>query len=85
VALVVVVVAVAARAARWRAAPVSGLYAKRRVRHVRVLKKLEGKICSSGVAGAEGQRARSPDRVDAQVRAVDELTARQVPSRAERL
>lgn len=67
-----------------RAPPVSTLYAKGRVRHVRVLKELEDEMCSFGVAGAEGRRARSPDRVDALVWAVDELTAKQPRPRAER-
>ena len=64
-----------------RAAPVSTLYAKGRVRHVRVLKELEDEMCAFGVVGAEGRRARSPDRVDALVWAVDELIAKRPRSR----
>jgi phage terminase large subunit-like protein len=60
-----------------RAQPVSTLYERGRVRHVRVLKELEDEMCSFGVDGAE-KRSRSPDRVDALVWAVSELTRRVV-------
>lgn len=66
-----------------RAAPVSTFYAKARVRRARVLKELEDEMCSFGVADDEGRRMRSPDRVDALVWAVEELTAKRVRPRAE--
>lgn len=66
-----------------RAAPVSMLYAKGRVRHVRVLKELEDEMCAFGATGVEGPRSRSPDRVDALVWAVHELTVKQPRPRAD--
>ena len=72
----------AQRSKAERAAPVSTLYAKGRVRHVRVLKELEDEMCSFGVSGVEGRGARSPDRVDALVWAVDELLRKRVRPRA---
>lgn len=58
-----------------RAQPVSALYEQGRVRHVRMFKELEDEMCAFGAPEAlAGRRARSPDRVDALVWAVDELT-----------
>ena len=68
---------------RERAQPVSVLYATGRVRHVRVLKELKDEMCSFGAAGDDGRRARSPDRVDALVWAVDELMRKQPRPRAD--
>ena len=61
-----------------RAMPVSMLYEAGRVRHVRVLKELEDEMCAFGVEAqvAQGRRVRSPDRVDALVWAVRELTVK---------
>lgn len=57
-----------------RAQPVSALYEQGRVRHVRMFKELEDEMCAFGAPEAlAGRRARSPDRVDALVWAVDEL------------
>ncbi len=66
-----------------RAQPVSVLYTTGRVRHVRVLKELEDEMCSFGVVGDDGRRARSPDRVDALVWAVDALMRKQPRPKAE--
>jgi phage terminase large subunit-like protein len=63
----------AVRSKKERAQPVSALYEQGRVKHVRVLKELEDEMCSFGAEGAE-RRSRSPDRVDALVWAVTELT-----------
>jgi phage terminase large subunit-like protein len=52
-----------------RAEPVSLLYATGRVRHVGVHPALEDQLCRFGAGGA------SPDRADALVWAVNELTA----------
>jgi len=58
-----------------RAQPVSALYEQGRVRHVRMFKELEDEMCAFGAPEAlAGRKARSPDRVDALVWAVDELT-----------
>ena len=51
---------------------------------MRVLKELEDEMRSFGVAGDDGRRARSPDRVDALVWAVDELMSKRARPRAER-
>lgn len=60
-----------------RAQPVSALYEQGRVRHVRMFKELEDEMCAFGAPEAlAGRKARSPDRVDALVWAVDELTRR---------
>lgn len=64
----------ATAAKRDRAAPVSALYEKGRVRHVRVLKELEDEMCAFTLHPIH--RARSPDRVDALVWAVTELAAK---------
>jgi phage terminase large subunit-like protein len=56
-----------------RAQPVSAMYERGRVRHVRVLKELEDQMCAFGAERVRGG-ARSPDRVDALVWAVDALT-----------
>jgi phage terminase large subunit-like protein len=55
-----------------RAQPVSGRYERGEIRHVGVLRELEDEMCAFG---AEGEM-RSPDRVDAMVWAVLELTAK---------
>lgn len=72
---------------RARAMPVSALYEQGRVRHVRVLKELEDEMCAFGAeeGAASGRRVRSPDRVDALVWAVRELTAKRAPPRVEAL
>jgi phage terminase large subunit-like protein len=58
-----------------RAQPLSGLYDSRLVRHVGVLRELEDEMCAFGAEGAGARSpARSPDRVDALVWAVRELT-----------
>jgi phage terminase large subunit-like protein len=68
---------------RERAQPVSVLYTTGRVRHVRVLKELEDEMCSFGAVGDDVRHARSPDRVDALVWAVDELMRKQPRPKAE--
>jgi phage terminase large subunit-like protein len=55
-----------------RAQPVSGRYDRGEIKHVGVLRELEDEMCAFG---AEGE-TRSPDRVDALVWAVMELTAK---------
>jgi phage terminase large subunit-like protein len=72
---------------RDRAIPVSALYETGRVRHVRVLKELEDEMCAFGAEQevTPGQQARSPDRVDALVWAVRELTTRRVLPRVDAL
>jgi phage terminase large subunit-like protein len=70
---------------RDRAMPVSMMYETGGVRHVRVLKELEDEMCSFGVEQpmTPGRRVRSPDRVDALVWAVRELTAKVVLPRVD--
>jgi phage terminase large subunit-like protein len=69
-----------------RAQPVSMLYDQGRVRHVGVLKELEGEMCAFGAEGEGGLGGgRSPDRVDALVWAVTELTEKRVRPRVEAL
>ena len=60
---------------KWlRAEPVAALYAQGRVKHVgRPLTELEDQMCDFGLNGLSG--GRSPDRLDALVWAVTELTA----------
>jgi phage terminase large subunit-like protein len=53
-----------------RALPVAALYEQGRVRHVGALSQLEDQMCRFGGAGFGG----SPDRVDALVWAVTELS-----------
>ncbi len=60
----------AGRSKRDRAEPVAALYERGRVRHACVMRDLEDEMCAFG---AEGERT-SPDRVDALVWAVAELT-----------
>jgi phage terminase large subunit-like protein len=58
-----------------RAEPVAALYAQGRVKHVgRPLVELEDQMCDFGLDGLSS--GRSPDRLDALVWAVTELTAR---------
>ena len=58
-----------------RAEPVAALYAQGRVKHVgRPLAELEDQMCDFGLDGLSG--GRSPDRLDALVWAVTELTGR---------
>jgi phage terminase large subunit-like protein len=54
-----------------RAQPVSGRYERGEVKHAGVFRELEDEMCAFGAEGA-----RSPDRVDAMVWAVMELTAK---------
>ena len=61
----------ATRSKRDRAEPVSVLYAKGGVRHAGVFRELEDEMCSFGADGMA-----SPDRVDALVWAVSELTGK---------
>ena len=56
---------------RDRAEPVSAKYDQGRVRHPRVLRELEDEMCAFGAPGSD---IRSPDRVDALVWVVAELT-----------
>jgi phage terminase large subunit-like protein len=57
-----------------RAEPVAALYAQGRVKHVgRPFTELEDQMCDFGI---DGLSAGSPDRLDALVWAVTELTAR---------
>ena len=60
---------------KWlRAEPVAAMYAQGRVKHVDPpLAELEDQMCDFGVNGLS--RRRSPDRLDALVWAVTELTA----------
>jgi phage terminase large subunit-like protein len=65
----------ATRGKYLRAEPVAALYAQRRVKHVgRPLVELEDQMCDFGLDGLTS--GRSPDRLDALVWAVTELTAR---------
>jgi phage terminase large subunit-like protein len=56
-----------------RAEPVAALYAQGRVKHLRPMPELEDEMCDFGVDGLSS--GRSPDRLDALVWAVTELTA----------
>lgn len=65
---------VRARRSKWtRAEPVALLYAQKRVVHAGRFAELEDEMCDFGPNGLSG--GRSPDRVDALVWAVAELTA----------
>lgn len=65
--------AVRASRGKWlRAEPVAALYAQGRVRHAGSFRELEDEMCDFGPDGLSG--GRSPDRVDALVWAVTELT-----------
>jgi len=58
---------------KWlRAEPVAALYAQGRVRHVGAFAALEDEMADFGLAGLSS--GRSPDRLDALVYAVTELT-----------
>ncbi|BBE72061.1 terminase-like family protein [Pleomorphomonas sp. SM30] len=58
---------------KWvRAEPVAALYAQGRVRHAGAFPELEDEMCDFGLDGLSG--GRSPDRLDALVWAVTELT-----------
>ncbi len=57
---------------RTRAEPVAALYAQGRVRHAGAFPELEDEMCDFGLDGLSG--GRSPDRLDALVWAVTELT-----------
>jgi phage terminase large subunit-like protein len=60
---------------KWlRAEPVAAMYAQGRVKHVRPFEELEDQMCDFGQSGLSG--GRSPDRLDALVWAVTELTGR---------
>ena len=67
---------------KWvRAEPVAAMYAQGKVKHVdRRSPTLEDQMCDFGLDGLSS--GRSPDRLDALVWAVAELTARRAPSRA---
>lgn len=70
---VVPVKAVRANRGKWvRAEPVAALYAQGRVKHAGRFAELEDEMCDFGPDGLSG--GRSPDRVDALVWAVGELT-----------
>jgi phage terminase large subunit-like protein len=56
-----------------RAEPVAALYAQGRVKHLRAMPELEDELCDFGVDGLSS--GSSPDRLDALVWAVTELTA----------
>jgi phage terminase large subunit-like protein len=62
----------ATRGKFMRAEPVAALYAQGRVKHARGLAALEDEMCDFGVDGLSS--GRSPDRLDALVWAVTELT-----------
>ncbi|MCW5691854.1 MAG: DNA-packaging protein [Pseudolabrys sp.] len=70
---------VATRGNYHRAEPVSQLYEQGRVRHAGTFPALEDEMCDFGVDGLSS--GRSPDRLDALVRAVAALTLPQGPSR----
>jgi phage terminase large subunit-like protein len=72
----------ATQSKRDRAEPVSGRYEQGLVRHAGVFRELEDEMCAFGAAGAP---ARSPDRVDALVWAVRELTDPRVLPKVESL
>jgi phage terminase large subunit-like protein len=60
---------------KWlRAEPVAAMYAQGRVKHVRPFEELEDQMCDFELSGLSS--GRSPDRLDALVWAVTELTAR---------
>jgi phage terminase large subunit-like protein len=67
--------AVHATRGKWlRAEPVAAMYAQGRVKHAAPLPELEDQMCDFGQTGLSN--GRSPDRLDALVWAVIELTAR---------
>lgn len=63
----------ASRGKVTRAEPISALYARRRVRHVREFTELEDQMCSFKVGFDRSAAGYSPDRVDALVWAFTEL------------
>ena len=65
--------AVHATRGKWlRAEPVAAMYAQGRVKHVRPFEELEDQMCDFELSGLSS--GRSPDRLDALVWAVTELT-----------
>jgi phage terminase large subunit-like protein len=59
---------------KWlRAEPIAAMYAQGRVKHAAALPELEDQMCDFAVSGLSA--GRSPDRLDALVWAVSELTA----------
>jgi len=63
---------------KWlRAEPVAAMYAQGKVKHVRPFEELEDQMCDFEPSGLSS--GRSPDRLDALVWAVTELTARPRP------
>jgi phage terminase large subunit-like protein len=67
--------AVHATRGKWlRAEPVAAMYAQGRVKHVAPMEELEDQMCDFALAGLSS--GRSPDRLDALVWAVTELTQR---------
>jgi phage terminase large subunit-like protein len=67
------VIAVRATRGKWlRAEPVAALYEQGRVKHAGVFPALEDEMCDFGLDGLSS--GRSPDRLDAMVWAVSQLT-----------
>ncbi|MEL6373428.1 MAG: terminase family protein [Pseudomonadota bacterium] len=64
----------ATRGKAVRAEPVAALYAEGRVVHAGRFEALEDQMCTFGMDGRSGDGARSPDRVDALVWALTELS-----------
>jgi phage terminase large subunit-like protein len=63
---------------KWlRAEPIAAMYAQGKVKHVRPFEELEDQMCDFELSGLSS--GRSPDRLDALVWAVTELTARPRP------
>lgn len=63
----------ASRGKVTRAEPISALYARRRVRHVREFEELEAQMCSFTTGFDRKSAGYSPDRVDALVWGLTEL------------
>lgn len=63
----------AARGKVTRAEPISALYARRRVRHIKEFSELEDQMCSFTTGFDRSKAGYSPDRVDALVWALTEL------------
>ncbi len=70
-------VVTASRGKARRAEPVSTLYAKNMVYHVKPFPEMEEQMCNFSTAGYEGQR--SPDRADAMIWGVTELLVGVMP------
>jgi len=66
----------AKRGKSTRAEPISHLYARGLVSHVGRFDALEAQMCRMGAKIAGGGKAKSPDRVDALVWAIDALLMR---------